>query len=399
MSQDPNILLDRQTLTIQAEFNQMEVAFSGRPLFTMKGISLIPVQVKIEPLEIKNNLVKKCKENQTDIQNKLYEGNYFVNILDYTLGEITFAANFICEKWSEYILNYLKQDDSDKKEAQISMTDDAIKKYIQRANPDLFGSISEIDKFCAQYRITVDKFIIPAKFNRLEIELEGISARLSSEIFFFRKKLFTELFIQKMNSKIYSLEQNEKEFLNPNSKEIFVKWKDGQADQIHKVQKYIKSPFVFDDLEQFSNFKSMQEFTPKRELQQDLISETYYWIDGYPKVKDRFTRAVALYKDCSDRIDCLNNLRLSLELLVKEILKNQKSLENQLSEIGKYQKELGISAEIRNIFVTMLGYFNKYQNNRVKHDVEIANDHEVEFLFGMTMIFIRMLLKPNNNIN
>ncbi|WP_147296675.1 hypothetical protein [Flagellimonas nanhaiensis] len=375
----------------------MEVSLSGQRLFTMKGISLIPIHVKIEPLEIKNNLVKKTKENQEDIQNKLYEGNYFVNILDYTLGEITFAANSICEKWSEHILNYIQHDDSNKKEAQITLTDDAIKKHIQKANPEIFPSIDEIDRFCSKYNVTVEKFVIPAKFNQLEIELEGISARLSSEIFFFRRKLFAELFMQKMDSKIYHCEQNEKAILNPASKKIFKRWKDTQLEEIHKVQRYIKSPFVFDDLEQFSNFKSINEFSPKRELQQDLISETFYWIDGFPKVKNRFERAVTLYNDKSDHIDCVNNLRLTLELLVKEILQNKKSLENQLNEIGKYQKEMGISAEIRNTFVSMLDYFNKYQNNKVKHDVEINNEHEVEFLFGMTMVFIRMLTKPNKD--
>lgn len=399
MKENSNILLDRQTLTIKPVFNEMDVSNSGKLLFTMKGISIIPLHSKIEPLEIKNNLVKKSSENHIDIKNNLYQGNYFVNILDYDLGEITYAANFICDKWSKLVSSHLTRKESDDKDIKITLTDDAIKKYILEANPKLFKSLSDIDDFCTNYNVSVEKFVIPAKFNQLKIELDGITARLSSEIFFFRKKLFAELFIQKMESHIYHLEKDENIELDIENKEIYSDWKEAQLSEIKTVQKYIKSPFTFDDMEQFSNYKTVTEFTPQKELQQDLISETFYWIGNFPKVKNRFERAVTLYNDRSDQNDCVNNLRLTLELLVKGILQNEKSLENQLREIGKYQEQLGISVEIRNAFNRTLDCFNKYQNNRVKHDTKINSEHEVEFMFGLTMIFIRMLIKPNEKLS
>lgn len=399
MEEKTNILLDRQTLSFKALTNEIEVSNSGQLICTIIGVSLIPVQIKIKPLEIKNKLVKKTSENQIDIQNKLFGGNYFVNVLDYTLGEITFAANFICDKWSEQIWSFLKNKEPEKKQAEITLTNEAIKEQVLKANPKLFKSISDIDKFCDHYKISANNFVVPAKFSQLEIELEGISARLGTEIFFFRKKLFAELFIQKIESKIYQLEQIERDYLNPTNKEIYNKWKVNQLTEIQSVQKYIKSPFIFDDFEQFFNYKSITDFKPQYELQQDLVSETLYWINDFPKVKDRFTRAVNLYQEKSDRIDCVNNLRLTLELLVKKILKNNKSLENQLGEIGKYQEKFGFGVEIRNTFSQILDYYNKYQNNRVKHEVNINNEHEVEFMFGLTMILIRMLIKPNNELN
>ena len=199
-----------------------------------------------------------------------------------------------------------------------------------------------------------------------------------------------------MESKIYHFEQIQKEKLNPINKEIYRKWKINQFGEINSVQKYIKSPFIFEDFEQFFNYESLNDFKPSNELSQDLVSETFYWIDDFPKVKDRFSRAVELYQSKSDRIDCLNNLRLTLEILMKELLKNNKSIENQLGEIGKYQQKLGIGVEIRNTFEKVLDYYNKFHNNKVKHDANINNEHEVEFIFGLTMIFIRMLVKPNN---
>nr|WP_299385471.1 hypothetical protein [Allomuricauda sp.] len=399
MSEKPKILLDRQTLTVKAVINEIEVSNSGRLVCKLRGVSIIPVQVKIEPLKIKENLVRKSPENQIDIQNKLFEENYYVNVLDYSLGEISFAANFICQKWAVHIWNLLNDDNPEKKQAQITLTTEAIKKQVLKENPNLFKSLSDIDDFCIYHKISVDDFVVPAKFSQLEIELEAISARLGSEIFFFRKKLFAELFIQKIDSKLFTFEKSEKKAINSTNKVIYQKWKSEILNEIQAVQKYIKSPFIFEDFEQFFNYDSIEDFVPIDELAQDLVSETFYWIDDFPKVKDRFTRAVELYNAKSDFIDCVNNLRLTLEILVKNILKNDKNLENQLREIGKYQESLGIGVEIRNTFNKVLDYYNKYQNKRVKHDTDINSEHEVEFIFGLTMIFIRMLIKPNNELN
>ncbi|KZS39506.1 hypothetical protein AWE51_25740 [Aquimarina aggregata] len=396
MEEKTNILLDRQTLSLQAVINEVEVAVSGKLICKIKGVSLIPSHVRIEPLKIKNNLVKKSSENQTDLQNKIFEGIYYVNVLDYSLGEITFVANIICEKWAENIWKYLISNTENSPE--ITLTESGIKEQLLKNNPNAFSSFEDLDSFCEKLKIKPTDFVVPAKFSQLEIELETLSARLSSEIFFFRKKLFTELLIQKLESKIFQHEKTETNTVKPKNIEIYRSWKSSMQNEISLVQKYIRSPFIFDDQEQFSNYDSIKEFVPNKELQQDLVSETFYWINEFPKVKNRFERAVELYQKDDDQRDCLDNLRLTLELLIKSILNNNKSLENQLGEIGKYQKELGISSEIRNTFTKLIDYFNNYQNNKVKHDNEINNKHEVEFLFGLTMIFIRMLIKPNNKL-
>ena len=240
MEEKPKILLDRQTLTIKAVTNEIEVSNSGQLICTLKGVSLIPVQIKIKPLEVKDSLVRKSADNQIDIQNKLFDGNYYVNVLDYTLGEISFAANLICDKWTEHIWSFLINYKPEEKRAQITLTTDAIKEQVLKANPELFSSLSDIDKFCALYKISADNFVVPAKFSQLEIELEGISARLGTEIFFFRKKLFAELFIQKLDSRIYDYEKNGKSIINSTNKEIYSNWKSTQLNGIQTVQKYIK---------------------------------------------------------------------------------------------------------------------------------------------------------------
>ena len=53
----------------------------------------------------------------------------------------------------------------------------------------------------------------------------------------------------------------------------------------------------------------------------------------------------------------LDDLRLSLESLLKEILGNGKSLENQKDELGRFLKEREGSPELRNMFQSMLAYY------------------------------------------
>lgn len=382
--------LDKQSLSFKALYNEIEISKGNQLLHKIKGISIIPAQVKIEPLIIKENLLR--KSNQI-VQNKLFQNVYYTNIIDYSLGEITFASNFLTENWIEKIWNLITEEKENF--LSISLNDGAIKEHLLKANTELFETSDDIDKFCEEYGIKVENFVVSGQFEQIEIELEGISARLSSEIIFFRKKLFTELFIQKMDAKIYEYENVKYITLPQKKKEIYINWRASQLRDIEIIQKYIKSPFTFNDLEQFSNFKTINDFAIKNHDQQDLISETLYWIDSFAKVKKRFEIAVNHYNSKIDFRDCIDNLRLALELLLKELLQNEKSLENQISNISIYQEKLGIGKEIRNTFQKTLEYFNKYQNEHVKHDDSINNIHEVEFIFGLTMIFIRMLIKPN----
>ncbi|MFH6936680.1 hypothetical protein [Flavobacterium sp. FlaQc-30] len=122
-------------------------------------------------------------------------------------------------------------------------------------------------------------------------------------------------------------------------------------------------------------------------------------MEYFPKAKSRFEIAAEYYQKGEDLRDSVDNLRLSLELLLKELLGNEKSLENQTSTISEYQEALGIGKQIRNTFQKVLEYYTRFQNDKVKHDVDLNNIHEVEFIFGLTMIFIRMLVKSNSKFN
>lgn len=77
--------------------------------------------------------------------------------------------------------------------------------------------------------------------------------------------------------------------------------------------------------------------------------------------------------------------------LIKEILNNDKSLENQKTEILKYVKQKNTSSEITNLFWQVLDYYTKYQNDKIKH-ADKADPDEVEFILYITGTIIRFLL-------
>lgn len=135
-------------------------------------------------------------------------------------------------------------------------------------------------------------------------------------------------------------------------------------------------------------------FLPKgaSELNSALLNHNATWLNNFPLAKKSFLDALAKYESNSFERNLLDDLRLSLELLFKAILNNQKSLENQTSDLGIYMKNKGVSPEISNMYWKLLEYFTKYQNNYIKHNDKVNTD-EVEFILYLTGVFIRFISK------
>jgi hypothetical protein len=88
----------------------------------------------------------------------------------------------------------------------------------------------------------------------------------------------------------------------------------------------------------------------------------------------------------------LDDLRLALELLLKKLMGNEKSLENQVPHLGSFIKERGGSSQLSNMFVKLVDYYTKYQNTYVKHDDAIIEE-EVEFILELTSAFMKHLVR------
>src|SRR5436190_23394752 len=99
-------------------------------------------------------------------------------------------------------------------------------------------------------------------------------------------------------------------------------------------------------------------------MQTELIKETKHWLEKYPDAYKEYLSALKKFDNKIYERNLLDDLRLSLELLLKNILHNTKSLENQVSDLGIYLKGKSISAEVINMFNKLLDYYVKYQNQK-----------------------------------
>ncbi|GHD99786.1 hypothetical protein GCM10008024_08660 [Allgaiera indica] len=128
------------------------------------------------------------------------------------------------------------------------------------------------------------------------------------------------------------------------------------------------------------------------DINETLIEETKHWLDQHPGALASYNSALQKYDGGVFLRNLLDDLRLSLESLLKSILGNDKSLENQLSALGKFITDNGGSKELSNMFVKLLDYYAKYQNSYVKHNDGVIEE-EIEFIFEITSSFMKHLIR------
>ena len=128
------------------------------------------------------------------------------------------------------------------------------------------------------------------------------------------------------------------------------------------------------------------------ELDRALIERTQHFLGPFPDALPIFEQAVQKHANGVFLRNVLDDLRLALELLLKSLLSNGKSLENQLSALGTFIKRRGGSTELASMFSKLVDYYTKYQNSYVKHDDAIIEE-EVEFIFELTASFMKHLVR------
>ncbi len=129
-------------------------------------------------------------------------------------------------------------------------------------------------------------------------------------------------------------------------------------------------------------------------LNADLIEETKHWLNDYPDAMKLYNAALGKYESQAYSRNLLDDLRLSLEKLLQAILGNNKSLENQISNLGNYIEKRGGSKELCNMLVKLFDYYSKYQNTYVKHNDAVIED-EIEIIFELTCSFMRFIVRQS----
>ena len=152
------------------------------------------------------------------------------------------------------------------------------------------------------------------------------------------------------------------------------------------------------DLEKFSNNEQVNELkviltrdyyhlAPQEIAEQILetVNQVKNWLDGYPEAKKYYEGALEKMSCKIYKRNLLDDLRCSLEALVKDILQSKSSVENLKSDLGNYLKEN------RKLYITLLKFFLEYQNNNVKHN-DLSKKIEVDFIFNQTTVLMQFLI-------
>lgn len=130
----------------------------------------------------------------------------------------------------------------------------------------------------------------------------------------------------------------------------------------------------------------------------ELIQKTKHWLSNYDAALKQYENALAKYEGGIFERNTLDDMRLAFELLVKDLLCNNKSLENQISDLGSKLKSKGTSDELRNMVVKIIEYYTKFQNNHVKHN-DAVNGDEIEYVIELTSVVMKYLVKVLGGTN
>jgi len=130
-------------------------------------------------------------------------------------------------------------------------------------------------------------------------------------------------------------------------------------------------------------------------LDETVVNKTLAWLCRYPKVLSHFDNALKTYlsKDAAKYRNLLDDLRKAIEELLRKVLHNRKSLENQTKPLMKWLEEKGIHPQVRNLYGQLLfGPYSAYQNEAVKHGDEWSED-DLEFIIYLSATFMYYLLQ------
>ena len=115
-------------------------------------------------------------------------------------------------------------------------------------------------------------------------------------------------------------------------------------------------------------FKRFGNLATEKISETELIQTTKHWLSGHPNALKQYESALTKYEGGIFERNTLDDIRLSFELLVKDLLGNEKSLENQIGGICGILDKCGTSVELKNMVQKIIDYYTKFQNNHVKHD-------------------------------
>lgn len=121
-----------------------------------------------------------------------------------------------------------------------------------------------------------------------------------------------------------------------------------------------------------------------------LVDDVLEFLQGYAGAHKELSEALQCFLKKSYR-DAVDKTRLALEIFLKELLNNDKSLENQKDDLFRYFDN-DIHPNIKSMFMQILDFYTKFNNDKAKHNSGDFKECEVEFLFYLVGNFMRLFM-------
>lgn len=168
------------------------------------------------------------------------------------------------------------------------------------------------------------------------------------------------------------------------------------GEQQFRIIKEISKLPKFKDNEDAENMRKemYREYYRFNENKHDsyLFTETESILEKYPNVQKVYSKGLENFETGDSDRNGLDDMRLSLELLIKELLGNKKSLENNLNPLGRELKDRGVTHEIYSMMRKLIELYAKFQDDNVKHNDKVKLN-EVEYIIDLTSVMIKFLVK------
>ncbi len=125
-------------------------------------------------------------------------------------------------------------------------------------------------------------------------------------------------------------------------------------------------------------------------LEQPVVKAVLDWIDLYPDASKAYHSALNKISDGIYVRNAIDDMRLSLESLIRCLTGTSKTLENQIKPLGVLLKGKGVPPQTINMITTMITYYTKYQNDYVKHHDSVNKD-DLEMIVNMTVNIMKYI--------
>ncbi|GFH42289.1 hypothetical protein Hs30E_08400 [Lactococcus hodotermopsidis] len=170
---------------------------------------------------------------------------------------------------------------------------------------------------------------------------------------------------------------------------------DGKNQKLYLLEtsKIIETTLGKYDSITFSEIIKRAIKTINSESERKVRKEVDRTLDIYPEVKSEWLKVYDKVNSGENRY-ALDSARLSLELLLKTIFNNEKSLENQQKNIGEALKQKSVSKEFITIITQNLRQYAELQNENAKHKAKSDDweELEVETILNQTWLLMKYLI-------